>query len=57
MYYSINNFIMFKKDLLILCAFLFSISSLFAQDDLLDELNENTSDSSYEMPAFKAMKI
>ena len=48
---------MFKKDLLILCAFLFSISSLFAQDDLLDELNENSTDSSYEMPAFKAMKI
>jgi hypothetical protein len=48
---------MFKKDLLILCAFLFSISSLSAQDDLLDELNENTQDSSYEMPAFKAMKI
>ena len=48
---------MFKKDLLIFCAFLFSISSLSAQDDLLDELNENTQDSSYEMPAFKAMKI
>ena len=48
---------MFKKNLLIFCAFLFSISSLSAQDDLLDELNENTTDSSYEMPAFKAMKI
>jgi len=48
---------MLKKNLLIFCAFSFVFSSLFAQDDLLDELNENTTDSSYEMPAFKAMKI
>ena len=48
---------MFKKDLFIFCAFLLVFSSLSAQDDLLDELNENTTDSSYEMPAFKAMKI
>jgi len=48
---------MFKKNLLIFCAFLLVFSSLSAQDDLLDELNENSTDSSYEMPAFKAMKI
>ena len=48
---------MLKKHLLIFCTSLFVISSLSAQDDLLDELNENATDSSYEMPAFKAMKI
>ena len=48
---------MLKKHLLIFCTSLFVISSLSAQDDLLDELNENAIDSSYEMPAFKAMKI
>ena len=48
---------MLKKHLLIFCASLLVISSLSAQDDLLDELNENATDSSYEMPAFKAMKI
>ena len=48
---------MLKKHLLIFCTSLFVITSLSAQDDLLDELNENTSDSSFEMPAFKAMKI
>ncbi|MBT5289547.1 MAG: hypothetical protein HOL35_05175, partial [Flavobacterium sp.] len=57
MYYSISNFIMLKKHLLIFCTTLLVISSLSAQDDLLDELNENATDSSYEMPAFKAMKI
>jgi hypothetical protein len=48
---------MLKKHLLIFCTSLFVISSLSAQDDLLDELNESATDSSYEMPAFKAMKI
>ena len=48
---------MLKKHLLIFCTTLLVISSLSAQDDLLDELNENATDSSYEMPAFKAMKI
>ena len=48
---------MLKKHLLIFCTSLLVISSLSAQDDLLDELNENATDSSYEMPAFKAMKI
>ena len=48
---------MFKKNLFIFCAFMLVFSSISAQDDLLDELNENTTDSSYEMPAFKAMKI
>jgi hypothetical protein len=57
MYYSISNLIMLKKHLLIFCTSLFVISSLSAQDDLLDELNESATDSSYEMPAFKAMKI
>ena len=45
---------MFKKNLFIFCAFMLVFSSLSAQDDLLEELNENTTDSSYEMPAFKS---
>ena len=48
---------MLKKHLLIFCTSLFVITSLSAQDDLLDELNESATYSSYEMPAFKAMKI
>jgi hypothetical protein len=48
---------MLKKHLLIFCTSLFVITSLSAQDDLLDELNESATDSSFEMPAFKAMKI
>lgn len=44
-----------KKHLL-LVAF-FTICSLNAQDDLLDELDANTTTVSYDLPAFKAMKI
>lgn len=37
--------------------FLFLFSGLYAQDDLLDELDSDSEDTSYELPAFKAMKI
>ena len=33
------------------------LSNLTGQDDLLNELNENSVNTSYELPAFKAMKI
>ena len=48
---------MLKKQLLIFCVAFFILSSLSAQDDLLDELNNNSVDTEYELPAFKAMKI
>ncbi|TVZ56659.1 hypothetical protein OD91_1955 [Lutibacter sp. Hel_I_33_5] len=47
---------MIKKYLLLTAAFLCT-SLLFSQDDLLGELDNEATDSSYELPAFKAMKI
>ncbi len=46
-----------KKQLLFFCVSLLFLSKLSAQDDLLDELNDKSVDTSYELPAFKAMKI
>ena len=46
-----------KNQFLSFILFLMCLSMLSAQDDLLNELNENTVDASYELPAFKAMKI
>lgn len=46
-----------KKQLLFFCISLLFLSKLSAQDDLLDELNGKSLDTSYELPAFKAMKI
>lgn len=47
-----------RKNLLIFTAIFLSSLSNFAQDDLLDELNEETkNETSFELPAFKAMKI
>jgi len=48
---------MFKKYLFVFGLALCSVSSLYAQDDLLDELDDDSVDTSYELPAFKAMKI
>ncbi len=48
---------MLKKHLLIFCASLFVLSNVTAQDDLLSELDDDSVDTSYELPAFKAMKI
>ena len=42
------------------CFLLFAIIStisMSAQDDLLNELETNTKNNSFELPAFKAMKI
>ncbi|MFK8060435.1 MAG: DUF5777 family beta-barrel protein [Polaribacter sp.] len=47
-----------KKNLFIFTVIFLSSLSNFAQDDLLDELNEETkNETSFELPAFKAMKI
>ena len=48
---------MIKKQLLIFCVTFFTLSNGIAQDELLDELNEIAGDTSYQLPAFKAMKI
>lgn len=48
---------MLKNQFLFFILFLMCLSKLSAQDDLLNELSENTVDASYELPAFKAMKI
>lgn len=48
---------MLKNQFLFFILFLMCFSKLSAQDDLLNELSENTVDASYELPAFKAMKI
>lgn len=46
-----------KRFLLAIAITLLGLNSLFAQDDLLNELEQETDDTSYEQPAFKAMKI
>lgn len=47
-----------KKSILLFAFILFSAISATAQDDLMDELNEETkNETSFELPAFKAMKI
>lgn len=46
-----------KTQFLFFCLFLMGLSNLTGQDDLLNELNENSVNTSYELPAFKAMKI
>ncbi|WP_296386834.1 DUF5777 family beta-barrel protein [Winogradskyella sp.] len=46
-----------KNYLLAISIIFFSFDSLIAQDDLLNELEEDTKEESYEQPAFKAMKI
>jgi len=48
---------MVKKQLLFFCVSLLFLSKLSAQEDLLNELKDNSVDTSYELPAFKAMKI
>lgn len=45
-----------KKYLSILI-FSLAVFQIHAQDDLLDELNDDSTDTSFELPAFKAMKI
>tara|TARA_R110001632_G_scaffold10544_5_gene38944 strand:+ start:20475 stop:21353 length:879 start_codon:yes stop_codon:yes gene_type:complete len=57
MYHSITSPTMLKKHLLIFCASLLILTNVTAQDDLLDELDDDSVDTSYELPAFKAMKI
>jgi hypothetical protein len=47
-----------KKSIFLLTFILLSSISVIAQDDLMDELNEETkNETSFELPAFKAMKI
>lgn len=47
-----------KKSIFLFTFILFSTISTTAQDDLMDELNEETkNETSFELPAFKAMKI
>lgn len=48
---------MLRKYLFILCLSFFALPNVYAQDDLLDELDDDSVDTSYELPAFKAMKI
>ena len=48
---------MLKKYLFTFGIALCTLSNLYAQDDLLDELDDDSVDTSYELPAFKAMKI
>lgn len=50
---------MLNKYIITLAVLLFTFSSAFAfaQDDLLDELDDGVTDNSYELPAFKGMKI
>ncbi len=49
---------MFKKYFSLVTILCLAISPLSAQDDLLDELNEETiQETKFELPAFKAMKI
>lgn len=48
---------MVKRNALILHTILLTYSILCAQDDLLKELDGSTPSSSYELPAFKTMKI
>lgn len=48
---------MLKKYLFVFSLLLFISSNLVAQDDLLNELDDGSTDTSYELPAFKAMKI
>ena len=45
-----------KKSIIIIFALFFSLNSI-AQDDLLNELNTETEVETYQLPAFKAMKI
>lgn len=45
------------KQITIILFCLFNISFAIAQDDLLNELESNTNLETYELPAFKAMKI
>lgn len=46
-----------KNYLLAITVICCGFNSLFAQDDLLNELEAETQEESYEQPAFKAMKI
>ena len=46
-----------KNLFLFFCLFLIGLCNLSGQEDLLNELDENSVNSSYELPAFKAMKI
>lgn len=56
MHYSrINQHL--KKILSIVCISLLTISTVSAQDDLLDELDSDTENETFESPAFKAMRI
>ncbi len=48
---------MLKKYLLVFCLSIFIFPNLQAQDDLLSELDDDSVDTSFELPAFKAMKI
>lgn len=46
-----------KYYILLTISFLLHFKTLFAQDDLLNELEESSTTEVYEQPAFKAMKI
>tara|TARA_R110002073_G_scaffold108336_5_gene243541 strand:+ start:121665 stop:122516 length:852 start_codon:yes stop_codon:yes gene_type:complete len=48
---------MLKKQTLLLVVSFLTFSFGYAQDDLLSELDDDSVDTSYELPAFKAMKI
>ena len=53
MYYSKT----IKRLLLLIIVYFLSICTTNAQDDLLDELSDNTENVDFETPAFKTMKI
>ena len=57
MYYSKIKTTMLKKYLFVFSLSIFASTNLLAQDDLLDELDDESTDTSYELPAFKATKI
>ncbi|OIQ18105.1 MAG: hypothetical protein BM557_07770 [Flavobacterium sp. MedPE-SWcel] len=46
-----------KKYIVLIICILFNVITVFAQDDLLNELETEVKDESFEQPAFKAMKI
>jgi len=49
--------LMLKKYTLLIILSFFITHTINAQDDLLDELDDNTENTSFESPAFKTMKI
>ena len=45
-----------RQNILVIICILFTCLS-YSQDDLLDELEKDATETSYELPAFKAMRI